>query len=98
MVFHCTTYLSIRYSNNDKHIAHFGVAHISSFDISTLLSLIVMSSIGNFIKNIFEEFSWRGYLTPKLIELNLNDWYIYIISGFIWALWHLCILYSLFAK
>ncbi|MGM2751322.1 CPBP family glutamic-type intramembrane protease [Bacillus cereus group sp. Bce019] len=66
----------------------FGVAHISSFDISTLLSLIVMSSIGNFIKNIFEEFSWRGYLTPKLIELNLNDWYIYIISGFIWALWH----------
>ena len=95
MVFHCTTYLSIRYSNNDKHIAHFGVAHISSFDISTLLSLIVMSSIGNFIKNIFEEFSWRGYLTPKLIELNLNDWYIYIISGFIWALWHLCILYSL---
>ena len=88
MVFHCTTYLSIRYSNNDKHIAHFGVAHISSFDISTLLSLIVMSTIGNFIKNIFEEFSWRGYLTPKLIELNLNDWYIYIISGLIWALWH----------
>ncbi|MGM1713324.1 CPBP family glutamic-type intramembrane protease, partial [Bacillus cereus group sp. BceL180] len=55
---------------------------------STLLSLIVMSTIGNFIKNIFEEFSWRGYLTPKLIELNLNDWYIYIISGLIWALWH----------
>ncbi|MGQ0513724.1 ketopantoate reductase C-terminal domain-containing protein, partial [Bacillus sp. D-CC] len=41
-----------------------------------------------FIKNIFEEFSWRGYLTPKLIELKLNDWFIYIISGLVWALWH----------
>ena len=47
-----------------------------------------MSTIGNFIKNIFEEFSWRGYLTPKLIELKLNDWFIYIISGLVWALWH----------
>ena len=56
MVFHCTTYLSIRYSNNDKHIAHFWVAHISSFDISTLLSLIVMSTIGNFIKIFLKSF------------------------------------------
>lgn len=47
-----------------------------------------MSTIGNFIKNIFEEFSWRGYLTPKLIELKLNDWLIYLVSGLIWALWH----------
>ena len=62
----------------------FGVAHISSFDISTLLSLIVMSSIGNFIKNILKSFLWL--FNSKLIELNLNDWYIYIISGFIWAL------------
>ena len=34
----------------------FGVAHISSFDISTLLSLIVMSSIGNFIKTFLKSF------------------------------------------
>ncbi|EOS8268409.1 TPA: CPBP family glutamic-type intramembrane protease [Bacillus cereus] len=66
----------------------FGVANITSFEIYSLLSLIFMSTIGNFIKNIFEEFSWRGYLTPKLIELKLNDWFIYIISGLVWALWH----------
>ncbi|AXO98828.1 MULTISPECIES: CPBP family glutamic-type intramembrane protease [Bacillus cereus group] len=66
----------------------FGVANITSFEIYSLLSLIFMSTIGNFIKNIFEEFSWRGYLTPKLIELQLNDWFIYIISGLVWALWH----------
>lgn len=66
----------------------FGVVNISNFEISSLCSLILMSTIGNFIKNIFEEFSWRGYLTPKLIELKLNDWLIYLVSGFIWALWH----------
>ncbi|MGZ7149144.1 CPBP family glutamic-type intramembrane protease [Bacillus sp. BC08] len=66
----------------------FGVVNISNFEMSSLCSLILMSTIGNFIKNIFEEFSWRGYLTPKLIELKLNDWLIYLVSGFIWALWH----------
>lgn len=66
----------------------FGVVNISNFDMSSLCSLILMSTISNFIKNIFEEFSWRGYLTPKLIELKLNDWLIYLVSGLIWALWH----------
>nr|WP_142337666.1 CPBP family glutamic-type intramembrane protease [Bacillus sp. AFS059628] len=66
----------------------FRVVNISNFEMSSLCSLILMSTIGNFIKNIFEEFSWSGYLTPKLIELKLNDWFIYIISGLIWALWH----------
>ncbi|MEJ9111460.1 CPBP family intramembrane metalloprotease [Bacillus paramobilis] len=66
----------------------FGVVNISNFEMSSLSSLILMSIIGNFIKNIFEEFSWRGYLTPKLIELKLNDWLIYLVSGLIWALWH----------
>ncbi|MDJ1476186.1 type II CAAX endopeptidase family protein [Bacillus sp. LS15-K4] len=66
----------------------FGVVNISNFEMSSLCSLILMSTIGNFIKNIFEEFSWRGYLTPKLIELKLNDWLIYLVSGLIWALWH----------
>ncbi|TCW57968.1 CAAX prenyl protease-like protein [Bacillus thuringiensis] len=66
----------------------FGVANITSFEMSSLFSLIFMSIISNFIKYIFEEFTWRGYLTPKLIELKLNDWFIYIISGLIWALWH----------
>ncbi|MGF9770682.1 CPBP family glutamic-type intramembrane protease [Bacillus albus] len=66
----------------------FGVVNISNFEMSSLCSLILMSTIGNFIKNIFEEFSWRGYLTPKLIELKLNDWLLYLVSGLIWALWH----------
>jgi membrane protease YdiL (CAAX protease family) len=38
---------------------------------------------------VFEEFAWRGYLTPKLLEQGLNDWLLYLISGLVWALWHM---------
>lgn len=65
-----------------------GVTKLSNFEISSFFSLVVISVAGNFIKNIFEEFAWRGYLTPKLIELKVNDWLIYLISGLVWALWH----------
>ncbi|HLQ71013.1 MAG TPA: type II CAAX endopeptidase family protein [Bacillota bacterium] len=65
-----------------------GSVQLSGFDIGELVNLAVMAAIGGFIVNIFEEFSWRGYLAPKLIELKLNDWWIYIITGIVWALWH----------
>ena len=61
---------------------------VSAIKWSALFTIIAISIGSNFIKNIFEEFSWRGYLTPKLIELKVNDWLIYLISGLIWALWH----------
>lgn len=66
----------------------FNSTTISDTELNALLSLIGVSVAGNFIKNIFEEFSWRGYLTPKLIEQKINDWLIYLISGMVWALWH----------
>jgi len=66
----------------------FNSASISDVELSALLSLIGVSIAGNLIKNIFEEFSWRGYLTPKLMELKLNDWMLYLVSGLVWALWH----------
>ncbi|KMY55867.1 CAAX protease [Bacillus sp. FJAT-27231] len=68
--------------------ALFGVTDLSNVDMRPFFSLVVVSVTGNFIKNIFEEFSWRGYLTPKLIELKVNDWLIYLVSGLVWALWH----------
>lgn len=66
----------------------FNNASISDVELNSVLSLIGVSIAGNFIKNIFEEFSWRGYLTPKLIELKLNDWMLYLVSGLVWALWY----------
>lgn len=44
---------------------------------------------GQFIKNIFEESVWRGYLTSKLVQLKLKDWYVYLIVGIIWGGWHI---------
>nr|WP_274361704.1 MULTISPECIES: CPBP family glutamic-type intramembrane protease [unclassified Paenibacillus] len=66
----------------------FNSASISDVELHSILSLMGVSIAGNFIKNIFEEFAWRGYLTPKLIELKLNDWMLYLVSGLVWALWH----------
>ena len=65
-----------------------GCVDITSFNMNTFLSLAIVSIGGNFIKNIFEEFAWRGYLTPKLVELKANDLVIYLVSGLVWALWH----------
>jgi len=65
-----------------------GCVESSGFDINIFLSLAMFSVAGGFIKNIFEEFAWRGYLTPKLLDLKINDWAVYIISGLVWALWH----------
>jgi membrane protease YdiL (CAAX protease family) len=42
-----------------------------------------------FLKNIFEEFAWRGYLTPKLRALGVHDLTNHLITGLVWGLWHL---------
>lgn len=46
----------------------FNSASTSEAELHTILSLVGVSLAGSFVKNIFEEFAWRGYLTPKLIE------------------------------
>ncbi|MDO5558297.1 MAG: CPBP family intramembrane metalloprotease [Oscillospiraceae bacterium] len=65
-----------------------GCLDSSTLTINGFITLAVASMAAGFIKNIFEEFSWRGYLTPKLIQIKLSDWWIYIISGAVWGLWH----------
>ena len=60
-------------------------SHLSwSFLLSFGLALLTM-----FAKNIFEEFSWRGYLAPKLFSLGINRLVSHICVGVIWALWHI---------
>lgn len=43
----------------------------------------------NFIKNIFEESVWRGYLTTKLLKIKTKDIWLYLIVGGVWGTWHL---------
>lgn len=62
---------------------------ISQFNIEKFLYAFYSIFISLFIKNIFEELSWRGFLTERLIKLNINDSKIYIIAGTVWFLWHI---------
>ncbi len=62
----------------------FSISTVGVFAYTFLLGLLPM-----FIKNIFEEFAWRGYLAPKVYSLNINIFIGHLIVGFIWAIWHL---------
>jgi membrane protease YdiL (CAAX protease family) len=69
----------------------FGLTSFPEPILNTLrefLPVFALALIPGFFKNIFEESAWRGYLTPKVSSLNLNDYAGHVIVGLIWALWH----------
>jgi membrane protease YdiL (CAAX protease family) len=56
---------------------------------STFVATLLTGLIPAMIKNVFEEFAWRGYLAPKLYSLNMNIWLSHAIVGMVWGAWHL---------
>ena len=54
-----------------------------------LLSVIGLGFAMSVVKNIGEEFAWRGYLTPRFQALGLSDFTIHMLTGVIWGLWHI---------
>ena len=44
---------------------------------------------GSLMKNIFEEFAWRGYLTPRLDAAKVHPLLNHLIVGILWWSWHL---------
>jgi membrane protease YdiL (CAAX protease family) len=62
---------------------------VSVFNLKPFILVFCSTLLINFIKNIFEETVWRGYLTSQLVKLNLSDWKIYIIVGCVWGVWHI---------
>jgi membrane protease YdiL (CAAX protease family) len=70
----------------------FGAVSLSGFSqqgFGTFLSLAGAAFGMAMVKNIFEEFAWRGYLTPRFEALKLNPYANSILTGFIWAAWHI---------
>ena len=67
----------------------FGWIDLSNFSFAGFIPVFFGLLVFEFIKNIFEESVWRGYLTVKLIKLNLSDLSLYLIVGLIWSVWHL---------
>jgi len=61
---------------------------LSAFGIAIMAGLIAAM-----IKNVFEEFAWRGYLAPKVYSLKMNIWLSHSIVGLVWGAWHLPFLY-----
>lgn len=71
--------------------AVFGAISLSGFSqqgFGAFLSLTGAAFGFAMVKNIFEEFAWRGYLTPRFEALKLNPYLSSILTGFIWAGWH----------
>lgn len=56
---------------------------------TTFISAVVIAIPLQFIKNIFEEFVWRGFLFSKLEAQNIFGWKNDLIIGLIWGSWHL---------
>jgi membrane protease YdiL (CAAX protease family) len=60
---------------------------------SAFAAALLTGLISALIKNIFEEFAWRGYLAPKVYSLNMNIWLSDAIVGMVWGAWHLPFVY-----
>ncbi len=53
------------------------------------LSAASVMLVGSLMKNIFEEFAWRGYLTPRLDAAKVHPILNHLIVGILWWSWHL---------
>ncbi len=45
--------------------------------------------VGSLMKNFFEEFAWRSYLTPRLDATKIHPMLNHLITGVLWWSWHL---------
>jgi membrane protease YdiL (CAAX protease family) len=48
-----------------------------------------LMTAGSLMKNIFEEFAWRSYLTPRLQAAGVHPLLNHLIVGVLWWSWHL---------
>ena len=65
----------------------FGEAEVSSFVVIIYPLIAVVKGVVLSFAAFGEEFGWRGYMMPKLIELMGMPKAI-IVGGVIWGLWH----------
>ena len=63
--------------------------NLSSNAVGLLLQAFALGLLPQFIKNIFEEAPWRGYLAPKIYSLHLNDFLSHAIVGLVWGALHI---------
>ncbi len=72
--------------------ALFGIASADGFaaqGFSAYLSVVGMVFVGSLMKNFFEEFAWRSYLTPRLEAASVSPLLNHLIVSILWTSWHL---------
>jgi CAAX amino terminal protease family protein len=62
---------------------------VSKFSVAAYFPVFAAAFLPIFIKNIFEETAFRGYLTVKMEQLTKNEWVIYLVVAFVCQIWHL---------
>ena len=69
-----------------------GIASAEGFasqGFAAYLSAAGVMFAGSLMKNIFEEFAWRGYLTPRLDAAKVHPMLNHLIVSILWMTWHL---------
>ena len=66
-----------------------GAVSFPGFSLTLFVQAFAIILVPQAIKNIFEEFAWRGYLAPKMYKLGLNVFVAHVLVGLIWGAWHL---------
>ncbi|HCR71010.1 MAG TPA: hypothetical protein DIW23_06170 [Anaerolineae bacterium] len=72
--------------------ALFGIISPDGFieqGFSAYLSIVGMMFTGSLVKNFFEEFAWRSYLTPRFDAIKMHPILNHFITGVLWWSWHL---------
>jgi len=67
----------------------FGAVSLTNFSWGLFFQTMLPGLAFTFVKNIFEEFSWRGFLTPKVDALVKNSITGHLLVGLVWGTWHI---------
>lgn len=62
---------------------------LSLATLGVIAKTFALDAVPQFVKNIFEEAAWRGYLTPKVYSLGLKSYGGHVLVGLIWGAWHI---------
>ena len=70
--------------------AIFGGISLPGFRVGPFFQALVGAFFSfTLVKNIFEEFAWRGYLTPKVNSVIKKPIVGHLLVGLIWGTWHI---------
>jgi membrane protease YdiL (CAAX protease family) len=66
-----------------------GATSLSNFQPGALIAAAATALAFTVVKNILEEFAWRGYMTPKVNALVKDPLMGHLLVGLTWGVWHI---------